>query len=169
MSNSEELEFCATELQWDNKLYYCLWDDSGTVDLFLIDPDNHIKYFPSIFDLEAFCHKNSLPLCEERNKYNLDIIVEWLKTPHADIDCDSFLDVWNVVSDLAHSIHEPFCGDDDGEIRSVYNKLFYGCNLPTINTSGKEYIPVWPEDEIIILLQVLKNAVEIVDKCFTYK
>ena len=39
-------------------------------------------------------------------------------------------------------------------IQNIYEKLFYGCNLPAIKKSEKEYIPQWTEEEKMELLRL---------------
>jgi hypothetical protein len=170
MSNEREnFEYGIVELKLKENFYYCLWSDSGPVDLFHTGDDGSIKSFSSVYELNKFSSEKKFDIYPEGGKYNFNIIIEWLEKPNDIINCNLFLDTWNIIADLAHSIHEPFYGDADGadgEILHVYNKLFYGCNFPAVNTSGKDYIPVWPEDEIIILSQVLKEGIGIVNKCF---
>lgn len=65
--------------------------------------------------------------------------------------CKILLDGWNFIEDLARTIgltqemkrlHSPL-------LNKVYDKLFYGNNLPAVTPEGKSYSPLWLREEII--------------------
>lgn len=65
--------------------------------------------------------------------YDIDTFIE--KICLNDIDCNLILRFWNIASDMAYTLKEPFIGDDNGVdciILDVYNKLFYGTNPPAL-------------------------------------
>ena len=68
-----------------------------------------------------------------------------------------------MFSDLSNSTSEYFYGSED-ETTVIYDKLFYGCNLPAINRSGTLYIPEWDIDEIDIMLKVMNSGAVILCK-----
>ncbi len=43
----------------------------------------------------------------------------------------------------------------------IYDKLFWGCNIPALTPRGKKYIPLWSAREISIINKVLTEGVRI--------
>lgn len=66
------------------------------------------------------------------------------------------------MSDFAGSIGHYFSGDEKF-YTEVYDKLFYGCNLPAIRGNGNLYIPKWNRNEIISIAKVMQNGMDIVE------
>jgi hypothetical protein len=65
--------------------------------------------------------------------------------------CIILLDGWNFIEDLARTIglteemkrlHSPL-------LDKVYDKLFYGNNLPAVTPEGKSCSPLWLREEIV--------------------
>jgi len=121
--------------------------------------NGRIVWFDSVMDLFAFCKSRNIDVDENETPiaYDLGYLEKWLSAPDSCFNCSDMLDFWNVISDALNSIGVVFSGDytENNPVNEVYDKLFYGCNLPAYNTSGKEYIPQWTEDEIELLRNVL--------------
>jgi hypothetical protein len=66
------------------------------------------------------------------------------------VDCNGVLDGWNTLIDVAESV--PFGTEVFLQHKrkhfAIYEKLFYGCNLPKITPEGQEYFPVWCQPEV---------------------
>lgn len=98
--------------------------------------------------------------------YDIDTFIE--KICLNDIDCNLILRFWNIASDMAYTLKEPFIGDDNGVdciILDVYNKLFYGTNPPSLKKDSPEvYSPVWGENEINIIRNIMNDSIRIFRK-----
>src|SRR5262249_49083932 len=82
---------------------------------------------------------------EELHLHYLDSAVVWLEAT-AEPDCRLLLAIWNLAGDVARSVNEPF--EDRGDVLDVvYNKLFFGNNLPPMTPPGEQYNPQWTEEE----------------------
>ena len=58
-----------------------------------------------------------------------------------------------------------FLGDSKSEeIQNIYDKLFYGCNLPSLKKSGEDFLPKWADDEKNLIKKVLKNGFEVLQR-----
>lgn len=80
------------------------------------------------------------------------------------------LTMWNLIDDLAKSLDLPFLGQQRTEqIDTIYEKLFFGNNLPAINTSGKIYIPVFTKAERKKLDKILRDGLMIVEHALLHK
>ena len=147
------------------KDYYCIWY-SDDKDGFLVDV-NRILKFENQQKLCRYAKENNLTFQDDLTELSADIAVDWLKEESNNIDCKYFLDFWNIIGDLAYSVHESFYGYSENDlIISVYNKLFYGNNLPSIKGDGEDYYPTWSKDEVDVLIQVAKDGLRIVNTCF---
>ena len=49
----------------------------------------------------------------------------------------------------------------DKAINQIYNKLFYGCNLPAMKESEPDFMPKWTDDEKKLLLKIINNGLNI--------
>jgi hypothetical protein len=97
---------------------------------------------------------------EEPKLHNLDVLERWLREKEEGlIDPDSFNGAWNLFADMSRSIGGGF--DADRELtREIYDKLFWGCNLPVVTPKGKRYDPVWTKRELRAMREVLGSGME---------
>ena len=81
------------------------------------------------------------------------------------INCNLFLNYWNIFSDMAHSINCQFVGDnrDKEIIQHIYEKLFYGCNI-LVKGDEEHYRPKWSKKERRWIAKVMKNGFKILSK-----
>ncbi len=64
--------------------------------------------------------------------------------------CYALLEGWNFIEDMSRTFN---LKKDLKRLRSrllnkSYEKLFYGCNLPSVTPEGKSYSPLWTTEEI---------------------
>lgn len=142
--------------------YHCIWYTSEK-DGFLTEC-NKLNYFTSIEKLQQFIEGNNIILNEDHAVLSIDEAKKWLDEKEKVINCNYFLNFWNCISDLAYSMGEKFYGDQDkGILNKIYNKLFYGNNLPAITPKGKKFFPEWNDEEIREITKVIKDGLRIVD------
>jgi hypothetical protein len=97
---------------------------------------------------------------EELRLHDLDSAVSWLEVD-TEPDCRILLAIWNLAGDVARSVNEPF--EDRGEVLDdVYNKLFFGNNLPSMTPPGKQYHPEWTEGELRLLRATIQIAIALI-------
>lgn len=144
------------------KRYFTLWYTSDVDGFILNEKKNKIKTFDNKAELDVYISENG---------YNLNNVMTEIQCDNqnilnkSDINCNSILTFWNIVSDIANSLNVYFIGNCNYEkITSIYNKLFYGCNLPAIRKGGDEYIPDWTQKEIETLGVVIENCLNILLK-----
>jgi hypothetical protein len=63
------------------------------------------------------------------------------------------MNVWNLLIDLPGA--ESLFRGADARALGLYDKLFRGCNLPSMTTEGVHYEPVWTASETASLKQLL--------------
>lgn len=146
---------------------YCIWYSNDDQEGFLLS-ENAIRTFSN--ESGARDYLKCFPQYQKEIKvktYDVDKIEKVLdgKVP---FDAELVLDFWNIVADIAHSNKVPFEGDKkDNLTNCVYDKLFYGNNLPEINTSGRTYVPQFTENEFKRLTAVLVEGVVLIKRIRT--
>jgi hypothetical protein len=60
-----------------------------------------------------------------------------------------------------------FLGNDDS-VTDIYTKLFAGNtrNLPVLNKTGVEYEPIWSDEELDEMRNVMSEGIEIIREAF---
>ena len=75
----------------------------------------------------------------------------------------SFLAVWNLFGGIARS--SPDAGASfraqDGHLGALYEKLFWGNNLPAITPEGEHVTPEWSSAEVTSLGRVLREGLDL--------
>ncbi len=151
--------------------YYCCWyrlDDtdgyliwfSNDTDGVVTQDDGFVPGFCNLTQLHAYAASLHIDIKKEEPKlHDIDSVKAWLNatTLSRDIDCDNFLSVWNLFADISDSVCCTFDQDKD-RTQDIYNKLFWGNNLPAITPPGKHYSPTWNEDELLLIKEVLTNG-----------
>jgi hypothetical protein len=135
---------------------YLIWF-SNEHDGVLVDSAGRVPTFRRLEALRTYLAKLHLELSEvEQSVLDLDILRRWLKRPvRARIDCDRFLTAWNLFQDVANSLGDSAFDAERRRTGRVYDKLFWGCNLPSASPPGKHYVPLWSKRELGRLAAVL--------------
>lgn len=108
--------------------------------------ESHIVLYPSCSDFDD----------PERIEY--DFISPALMADGS-VDCKLALNRWNLFSDVAHTVHESFLGDERKErATDLYVKLFAGSNLPVLRGDNDLYIPNWTPSELMLLSVILDDG-----------
>lgn len=160
--HTDNLNYSIVKFVFPNREVYTLWytDD---IDGFLLTPDNSIVMpFSSESEVRLYSEARDLHLDKEIAEFTCDFGA--LLPESGAIDCDIVLSFWNIVSDFARSIRQSFSGDQkDPAINALYDKLFYGCNLPAINTTAREFVPIFDREESQLLQSIVSNGLQILD------
>lgn len=117
----------------------------------------------TLTSLAEFANKTSLPLVSEVG-YHRDLgqICSWLDNPSSEtLNCSSAIDLWNLGSDYENGCQNRNTDKDDTEDKDLYEKVFWGCNLPSVTPPGKKYEPIWSDDEISQLITILQRHVDV--------
>lgn len=133
--------------------YYILWYRLDGRDGFLIwysdekdgvyvNGDGYVPSFKDAASLVEYAKGRGLSVDTEGPiLLDLDVLGKWLEGKDVEsIDPHSFNGAWNLFADVSRSINGVF--DTDRELtQKIYNKLFWGCNLPSVTPEGKQYHP----------------------------
>jgi len=157
-------ELYIIEFNIKQREYYTFWYTDDT-DGFLLENNEKLKSFASEKEAKRFAEDNKFKLDKEILLISSDILIN---LNLEEFDCNLVLTYWNIMSDIAQSVHSQFLGDSkDDEVQSIYNKLFYGCNLPALKKDGEDYLPKWNEIEKKWIVKVIENGFELLLKALT--
>lgn len=143
----------------DQEEGYFIWY-SNDVDRVIVNKSGHIPIFRDTSMLQAYVVQHHLSLeNEEPTLYDLDFIIRWIAEPNQSLLNESaLLNAWNLFGDIAVSVDDEKYNQynqHDENADKVYEKLFWGNNLPSVTPSGEQYTPVWTQNEIAVLQEVL--------------
>jgi hypothetical protein len=132
-----------------------LWEASGGgVDRVVLDDAGEVVSYPS----QAAARRADASIsAEPAPLYDLDAIWSWCVSADLAVDCSTILDTWNFLGDLPRS--QDLFAAADSRADALYDKLFYGCNLPAMGASPGEYVPSWSSSEVAALKRLLALGV----------
>lgn len=134
---------------------YLIWfgdEDDGVI----TDANGKVPCFLRTEDLLRYASSLNLPIkTEEPILHDFDFIVSWLEAKNTEaVDCNILLAAWNLFDDVSRSVGGNF--DADRKLTAkIYEKLFWGNNIPAVTPVGKSYEPIWTKRELKIMREVL--------------
>lgn len=135
---------------------------SDEADGVFVDPAGYVPTFPDDRLLVEYAGAHGLaPITvQDPILHDLDAADRFASESDAmQFDCSEILAAWNLFGDFAHSLDASLGAsyrDFDETLNPIYDKVFYGCNLPPMNKEGREYHPIWSADEIDRIQKLLK-------------
>jgi hypothetical protein len=146
---------------------YLVWvsdDKDSKKDHFVIDENGNIPSFSSLSDLKHFAAHRSLALsASEPHVLDLDAVIGWLSKGAEMPDCNELLNAWNAFSDISASCqdNETVFAESNFSNKPIYEKLFWGSNLPAVTPAGERYDPVWSAGEIEALTSIFTAVLDL--------
>ena len=136
---------------YKHKHFFCIW----------CNPEEGEPYFEKsgtslLFENSEECIKNFL----HKNNYKYEHVSQYNFDENDYSDCNDYLNKWNIIDDLSKTLEIDFIGNHD-EYTDLYSKFVYGSNIPALNTSGKEYVPVFDTEEKSQIANVTKDMIRI--------
>lgn len=142
---------------------YLIWI-SNESDSVVVDPEGFVLTFKDADAVQAYADLKHYKLeAGEPILHDLDWVGTWLQTPGMPVNCVEALNAWNLFSDVARSIRARGTAFErlDSRFPRIYQKLFWGNNLPALTPEGKHFDPQWPPDELSALTEVLGAGLEL--------
>jgi hypothetical protein len=140
---------------------YLLWisDDKDSV---AVDADGFVPSFRTFALLQEFVERKHYRLeTEEPKLHDLDLIaISWTDTS---VNCEAALAAWNLFSDVSASVPELNHNfrSLDSQCPLIYDKLFWGNNLPSMTPEGERYLPEWSAHELHSLAQIMASGLDL--------
>ena len=144
---------CVARLNGADRVFLWEGEDPGPARV-IVDEEGFVRSFPTTAAAQQAAAAQRWEVSPEAPcMYDLDGIERWCWSG-ADIrDCGELLNAWNLFVDLPGG--ENLFRAADARALGVYDKLFGGCNLPSITPPGARYEPAWTAAETAALKQVL--------------
>src|SRR5688572_19817643 len=137
---------------------YALWF-SNDVDGVYVE-DGRVPCFPTRDDARGYAASRGLVVQEEEPKlHDLDVVVRWIAGAANDVPCDGVLAAWNLFEDLARSSKDEVLATTFAGHHAIYEKLFWGNNLPAVTPQGERFVPRWDVDELDTMRSALTIGV----------
>jgi hypothetical protein len=73
------------------------------------------------------------------------------------------LNIWNTLDDVSYSLNNDIMSVDlflKEDVDKLYEKIFYGNNLPSVTPEGKKYSPLFEAKERSILRSLFRHAIK---------
>jgi hypothetical protein len=149
-------EYYISWYRLNQKDAYLIWFSTNDDDGVFVDNNGFVPNFESQENLIDFAKTHEINLkIEEPLLHNLDILKTWLEdSNNVEIDCVEFLNLWNLFDDVSNSTNGGFNSDRKLTMK-IYEKLFWGNNLPSVTPEGKSYEPIWSKKELKIIRETL--------------
>lgn len=154
---SDHRSHFAVRYRLDGSERYFIWytDDQDGV---LLADAGRLATFSTLSAVEQFLSLRDLALEPEQSDiYDFDQLDSWVAQPKAEtIDCVVMLNVWNLLTDILRSLSLPMRGAK--ESLDIYDKLFWGSNIPAVTPEGRKFIPNWSAGEIEAIARIFSSG-----------
>ena len=143
------------------KKCWVIWYN-GEIDGLVVNASGKVMCFSTPELARAYANRHAIELEDKPPaQYDFDRLERWTRRRAAlHIDCVEFLNAWNMLSDvLASTGGSPRFSAQDSRMNQIYEKLFYGNNLPSVTPRGRRYVPRWSSQEMGSLAQLLRVGI----------
>lgn len=153
----------------DTSELFTLWEDceSGGDRFTSSCYPGRIIAFASLADLKRYAVDKQLPVSwDEAGSFDADhfdsVLISMKPGQAYSIEqCATILEGWNFLEDFCRTLSQDTKMPRSGGARSVYEKLFYGNNLPSVTPVGKCYEPMFDVDELEDLYDALDGPLRL--------
>jgi hypothetical protein len=143
---------------------FILWI-SSEIDKVAVDDNYNIKGFKSEDDLTTYCKCLNLKLIRT-DDFELYKIQQFLINPYNGFDYNTFLNFWNLCTDISASINLDFLGDKKDPVRNnIYDKLFNGTGIWISDNPN----PFFEKTELSLLSEILSHGMNLMLKNLVVK
>ena len=160
----------------EEKNLFLLWRDGGKQpDHYVLrDQDEHLLLITRTKkEIIEYAKKHNLQSSQQA-EYVLDFnelnkVLKRLR-PNKSLSqkmSEVLLHFWNMLDDVSNSVKTqiiPVDCFDKKELDKLYEKLFYGNNLPPVTPEGSKYFPILVSKELNILRKLFRHAIAILSK-----
>jgi hypothetical protein len=144
---------CVARLDETERVFLWEGEDPGPARL-VVDDGGFVLSFASIAAALEVGKANAWNISsEEPAAYDIDGIEQWCRSDAGIRDCNQLLNAWNLLVDLPGG--ENLFRAADARALGLYDKLFKGCNLPSMTPAGEHCEPVWTASEMAALKHLL--------------
>lgn len=145
------------EIRFKERSLFLVWfeDDSGNDCVYTLN--NKVQTFKT--ESKARECAEALKLnCAGTFLYDAEKLISLIAAHEKPADCEFLLDFWNLFGDVAYSVGRKFEPVRTKRSDRVYNKLFFGSNLPAMTPPGEKYVPLWTKKERKLLRELMRSG-----------
>lgn len=151
------MEYYPIVILYLGKQHLCIWK-TDEADEFETD-GRCLLVFNSINEAKHYLEGKGLNFSsDEAVVYDLDGFLK--EVNFEEPDPKTVLYFWNMFSDMARGLGLEFSGDGK-KVNKIYEKLFFGNNLPTVTPEGESYTPVFSDREKKIIESIISEGVSL--------
>jgi hypothetical protein len=146
----------------DNQNSYLIWfEGENEPDGVVIDDNGKVPSFHDNEDLLNYATSLSLSVSTDSAVlHNIDTVSAFLERKDETVYCKNFLEAWNLFEDVSQSVGGNF--DIDRKLTvNIYEKLFWGNNIPAVTPDAESYEPIWTKREVKVIREVLAVGLSI--------
>ena len=152
---------------------FSIWYSNGGKDGLVCNNEKEILCFLDESAALLYLSEKDLHLYDPKDAptiYDIDRLEAWIHSDSATVDCNEILNFWNMFTDVSYTTGVKFKGDKKKKLTNlIYNKLFYGLNLPSIKPEDEEdWMPVWDKRQLKIMKSIMENGLNILNQNFIY-
>ena len=154
---SEENTYYSTAVLLDRVITYMIWVSSDNDFVVTIKP-GRLAAFEKPDTLTAYANKNGIEIQPDQpHKNDIDAVLDWLALEKViGMDCAAFLNIWNLLADICSTLDLKLYEPEGSQ--EIYDKLFFGNNLPAMTPKDEVYVPEWSVEEIKLLANVFRDG-----------
>lgn len=146
-------DYTILEFKLNCSVKYCIWYLDENDDEEFLKTNGKIRIYKSKgLASEILCNQN---INYNIISYDLDIIISSIK--NSEFNSTDILDFINIVTDITKTFNTNI--HEDEAFGTIYDKLFYGENLSTINQSNNTYHPIFENEEIEVLKKYIEECI----------
>jgi len=156
------VDYFALLYRLNSENQFLIWITSES-DSVVVDAEGFIPTFKDRVALRLYAERNGFTLTEaEPILHDLDWVATWTRSPAEPCDYHKVLGAWNLFSDVAGSVGArgiSFAGLDQ-RCQPIYERVFWGSNLPAVTPAGCHFVPDWRPDEVTSMTELLSAGME---------
>lgn len=151
------MEYYPIVILYLGKQHFCIWKTDES-DGFETD-GKRLLVFKSMEETKQYLDGKGLHFSsDEIVTYDLDGFLK--EVDFEEPDPKAVFYFWNMFSDMARGLGLKFSGDGK-KVNKIYEKLFFGNNLPTVTPEGESYTPVFSDREKKIIESIISEGVSL--------
>lgn len=121
-----------------------------------------VLIFRSLSECTEYGDSTGLNIVSSDMVCDFDQMVEWMNSSSRVVwDSSSLINTWNLLIDIFSSLNIHV--HENENVKIVYDKVFWGNNLPSVTPPGGKYVPVLSDEEKYDLVLFLKESLSVLN------
>jgi hypothetical protein len=142
---------------------------SGDTDSVMMAEDGYIPSFATVDALRGYANVKGWEIEGETPVlHDLDRVAAWVAEPVDAVNCVEVLNAWNLFADICATVNAPRNTNFEklnSQSSALYDRVFWGNNLPAVTPKGERFVPTWTRDEIGSMAEILSTGLDLLASC----